>query len=350
MTTTTDHPSLAFDLPRELIATEPVEARGLRRDAARMLVSWRSGTTLVDARFADLTTFLEAGDVLVVNDSATLAAAIPTGDGRIVHLSTDLGDGLWVVELRCACGSGSRPLLDAHAGRVELPGGAGVELLAPYPEGQRAPVRLWLGRLSLPAALPEYLGRHGHPIRYGCGDEATWPLGAYQTIFGRKPGSAEMPSAARGFTPELVARLVAAGVVFAPITLHTGVSSLEVSEPPYPERYVVPAATARTVNAARAAGHRVIAVGTTATRAIETDAGDDGRSRPGQGWTDLVISPERGVSVVDGIISGWHEPEASHLQLLEAVAGLPLLERSYAHALDHDYRWHQFGDFHLVLP
>ena len=137
--------------------------------------------------------------------------------------------------------------------------------------------------------------------------------------------------------------------MFAPITLHTGVSSLEAHEPPYAERYRVPVSTARLVNEARAEGRRVIAVGTTATRALETDA-VDGRAHAGDGWTELVITPERGLEVVDGIISGWHEPEASHLLLMEAVAGRPLLEASYRAALAERYRWHEFGDIHLVLP
>ena len=131
----------------------------------------------------------------------------------------------------------------------------------------------------------------------------------------------------------MLARLIAAGVVVAPITLHCGVSSLEAHEPPYPERYQVPATTARLVDEAHAAGRRVIAVGTTATRALETDADDGGHAHAGDGWTDLVITPERGLHVVDGIISGWHEPEASHLLLMEAVAGRPLLEASYDEAL-----------------
>lgn len=340
--------AVSFQLPPERIATRPFEAGGRRRDEAPMLVSWRWSNDVADARVADLPHFLDAGDVLVVNQSATLAAAIPVGDGRILHLSTHLGGEQWVVEVRRTCGHGSLPLLDTEAAVIPLPGGAEVELLRPYPQGHE-PVRLWLARLRLPGKLQAYLAACGQPIRYGCAAER-WPLAAYQTVFGLTPGSAEMPSAARGFTLELVAELVGAGVVFAPITLHTGVSSLEAHEPPYPERYAVPAATAELVNEARGAGHRVVAVGTTATRAIESAADEDGAVHAGQGWTDLVIGPDRGVRVVDGILSGWHEPEASHLLLLEAVAGRPLLERSYARALAGPYRWHEFGDFHLVLP
>ena len=341
--------TLVFDLPAERIATRPFEAGGRRRDDAPMLVSWRWSGDVADARLADLPRLLDPGDVLVVNQSATMAAAVAVGDGRIVHLSTRLGPKRWVVEVRQACSNGSLPLLDAEPGVVRLPGGGEVELLTPYPRRREATVRLWLAGLRLPTTLSSYLAQHGRPIRYGCGAEA-WPLSSYQTVFGLAPGSAEMPSAARGFTTELVAEVIAAGMVFAPITLHTGVSSLEVGDEPYPERFEVPASTAELVNDARAAGRRVVAVGTTSTRAIESAADEEGRVHASHGWTDLVIGPDRGVRVVDGILTGWHEPEASHLLLLEAVGGRALLERSYVHALAGSYRWHEFGDFHLILP
>jgi S-adenosylmethionine:tRNA ribosyltransferase-isomerase len=353
MSATLTTPNLDFVLPPERIASAPIEATGRSRDRARLLVAARQpggDVTLVDAVFADLPPFLRRGDVLVVNTSATLAAAVPTDDGRVLHLSTELPGGLWVVELRRPCGAGTLPLRDASAGEVvPLPGGASATLLAPFPADHLGPARLWVSVLRLPLPVPAYLAAYGRAIRYGCTDEA-WPLSAYQTAFGDEPGSAEMPSAGRAFTPELIARLVRAGVVFAPVTLHTGVSSLESGEAPYPERFRVPAASADLVNAGRAAGRRVITVGTTATRALETAADERGIVHPGEGWTDLVITPERGVRVVDGIITGWHEPEASHLHLLEAVAGRVVLQRSYAHALDAGYRWHEFGDFHLILP
>ena len=341
--------TLVFDLPAERIATRPFEASGRRRDEAPMLVSWRWSGELADARVADLSRLLDPGDVLVVNQSATLAAAVPVGDGRIVHLSTRLGPERWVVEVRRACGHGSLPLVDAEPGPIRLPGGGQADLLAPYPATHRSPVRLWLAGLRLPTPLGSYLAEHGRPIRYGCGAEA-WPLSSYQTVFGLTPGSAEMPSAARGFTAELVAELIGAGLVLAPLTLHTGVSSLDAGEAPYPEQFDVPAATAELVNQARSEGRRVVAVGTTATRAIEAAADERGRVHPSQGWTDLVITPDRGVRAIDGILTGWHEPQASHLLLLEAVAGRALLERSYARALVGGYRWHEFGDFHLILP
>jgi S-adenosylmethionine:tRNA ribosyltransferase-isomerase len=192
------------------------------------------------------------------------------------------------------------------------------------------------------------LAAHGRPIRYGYVPRP-WPLEAYQSAFATEPGSAEMPSAGRPLTAELVTRLVAAGVHVAPITLHTGVSSPERHEAPYPERYRVPEATARLVNATRYWRGRVIAVGTTVVRALETVAGDDGTVDAGTGWTSLVVTPERGLRAVDGLLTGWHEPQASHLLMLEAVAGPELLERSYAAALERGYLWHEFGDSHLIV-
>ena len=363
----------------------PLELTGGRRDDARMLVAWRSDDRLVEATMTDLAAFLGPGDVVVVNTSATRPAALvtegigdvvptrvggpddgaPAGagsgagpavdDGLVVHLSTELDDpGLWVVEPRHRSGAGTTPWLDFRAdGPIVLPGGARLQLIEPYrPEGRAAtghPIRLWTARLRLPRPLDEHLSRFGRPIRYGT-DARPWPLSAYQTVFASVPGSAEMPSAARGFTPELVTRLVSHGVVVAPITLHTGVASQEAGETPYPERYVVPPATAAAVNHARSGGRRIVAVGTTATRAIESVAGPTGRVHAGGGWTDLVITPERGVWAINGLISGWHDPEASHLMLVEAVAGRGTLDRSYARALDAGFAGHEFGDFHLVLP
>ncbi|HEY4397286.1 MAG TPA: S-adenosylmethionine:tRNA ribosyltransferase-isomerase [Acidimicrobiia bacterium] len=340
-----------FELPDELIADSPPEARGIARDEVRMLVASRRTGELVDTSFRNLPEFVAPGDLLIINTSATVPAAIGTQDGRVVHFSTELpsGDGSrWVVEVRRPCGAGSLPDDTAQPGdRIGLSGGGTVDLVARFPEG--GPPRLWVAVPRLPAPVLDYLARYGQPIRYGC-TELRWPIDAYQTAFGIDPGSAEMPSASRGFTPEVVTRLVTKGVGITPITLHTGVSSQEAHEPPYAEWYLVPTATAERVNAAHDRGHAVIAVGTTATRALESVAGADGRAHPGEGWTDVVVTPERGVRLVDGLLTGWHEPEASHLQLLEAVAGRELLDRSYDAALELGYRWHEFGDLHLITP
>lgn len=326
-------------------------------DDVRLLVSWRSSPRLVDTTFGAIPEFLNAGDLLVVNTSATLPAAVPLGEGMVLHLSTPLPGGVWVVELRRQVGNGTLPFLDARAGaQLPLPGGGSVEILAPYPAdgdhrqgaARGGGVRLWLAVLRTPIAVERYLTEVGHPIRYG--DGPARPIDEYQTVFALEPGSAEMPSAGRPFTAEIVGRLAGAGVAIAPIVLHTGVSSQEAGEPPYAERYRVPEATAAAVNETHRAGGRVIAVGTTVTRAIETTADTAGTAHPGAGWTDLVVTPERGVRVVDGLLTGWHEPEATHLQLLEAVAGPDLIARSYAAAEANRYLWHEFGDVHLVLP
>ena len=169
-------------------------------------------------------------------------------------------------------------------------------------------------------------------------------------MFGIDPGSAEMPSAARPFTADLVTRLIAKGVGISPITLHTGLSSQEAGEAPQAERYAVPAGTAEAVNATKARGGRVVAVGTTVTRALETVVGGDGRVYASSGWTDRVISREEPVRVVDGLVTGWHDPEASHLQLVESVAGPGLTLAAYDAARAAGYLWHEFGDSALLLP
>lgn len=159
-----------------------------------------------------------------------------------------------------------------------------------------------------------------------------------------------MPSAGRAFTRPMLDRLTRNGVRIAPLVLHTGVSSLEGDESPYPERYSVPRATAQMVNSARALGSRIIAVGTTAVRAIETVASDDGDVRAGHGWTDLVVTPERGLRAVNAILTGLHAPNATHLSMLEALASRDHLAVAYAAALRHRYLWHEFGDLHLIMP
>ena len=159
-----------------------------------------------------------------------------------------------------------------------------------------------------------------------------------------------MASAGRPFTAELVTELLCEGVLAAPITLHASVSSLERDERPHPERYRVPATTARLVNAVHGWGGRVIAVGTTVVRALESATGEDGATAARDGWTDVLIEPSRGLRCVDGLLTGWHEPEASHQLMLEAAAGAELLARSYAEAAALGLRGHEFGDVHLILP
>ena len=437
--------TVAVRVPEELSARVPAEQRGpgLDRDAVRLLVS--RGTEVSHHGFGELPRLLRAGDLLVVNTSPTLAAAVDGWIGHarvVVHFSTPGDDGRWAVELREPDGKGtSRARAGGPAGtEVRLPGDARLALEEPL---SARGARLWWARVSgaeragtggpgigeggtgvprigvagpggpsgqvsepgtgvvgpgtpeaaasgpgapgpgVPRSVagagalgPEVsrpgvsepatsgssvsgagvlalLREHGRPIRYSY-TERDQPLSVYQTVFSLPSedgtGSAEMPSAARPFTARMVAELVSRGVQFAPITLHTGVASAEVHEPPYPERFAVSEASARSINAVRAGDGRVIAVGTTAVRAVESAAGGDGVVRALAGWTDLVVTPERGVRVVDGLLTGLHEPEASHLLMLEAVAGRAAVDRSYEEALRGFYLWHEFGDVHLILP
>jgi S-adenosylmethionine:tRNA ribosyltransferase-isomerase len=331
-------------------ATEPPEARGLARDGVRLLVARGGG--IAHATFHDLPRHLSPGDLVVVNTSGTLAAAVPArrrgGRQATVHFATELPDDGWVVELR----PGDRaagPLRDGEPGEQLRVEGGSLELVEPYPDPLVRAPRLWRARVDVPRPVPSWLARHGQPIAYAYVPRH-WPLASYQTVFAREPGSAEMPSAGRPFTDRLVTDLAVAGVAVAPVLLHAGVSSLEKGEPPLPERYRVPATTARLVEATRRAGGRVVAVGTTVTRALESVADADGAVSAGAGWTDLLLGPDRPARVVDGLVTGWHEPGASHLLLLEAVAGAALVRDAYDAAQRGDYLWHEFGDSALLLP
>ena len=338
--------SLDFQIPPALSAHEPPEAHGVARDQVRMLVGRRDTGSVSHHCFTDLPEVLTPGDVLVVNTSATIPAAIDVL-GRpdlVVHVSTELPGSRWVVELRRRVdGGATEPRSDGVAGdRFTLAGGAHVRLLRPYSAN-----RLWVAEIDV-RSVPGYLMAHGRMIRYSYVDR-DWPLSAYRSVFATTPGSAEMPSASRPFTDELVTRLVSRGIVFAPILLHTGVASPEAHEKPYPERFRVPETTARLVNEARAAGRRIIGVGTTAVRAIETVADERGRLRAAEGWTSLVVTPDRGVRAIDGLVTGFHEPEASHLEMLKAIAGERLVAECYAEALREGYLWHEFGDINVLL-
>jgi S-adenosylmethionine:tRNA ribosyltransferase-isomerase len=344
-------PRTRFERPPGSDAVEPPEAHGVARDGVKLMIATPDG--VVHGRFADLGTYLQAGDLLVVNDSATLPAAV-TGvraeRGPVaVHFSAALDDHVWVVELRLAVNATGH-LPDVEPGdRIGLPDGAALVVIAAHPRPDAVGSRLWIARLAIEGDVTSYLNRHGRPIRYSHVPRP-WPLSSYQTVFARRPGSAEMASAARPFTAELVTSLVAAGIVIAPITLHAGVSSAEQGEPPAAEPFDVPPTTARLVNLTRQSGGRVIAVGTTATRALESVAGPDGTVRPVTGWTELVLGPGRAPRVVDGLITGWHDAGASHLLLLEAVAGPAVVAAAYRAAIECGYLWHEFGDSALLFP
>lgn len=343
-------PKTRFAAPADTTAPAPAEHRGLARDGVRLLVATDNGLT--NARFHDLPAHLAPGDLVVVNDSATEARQVDAellGRGAIVlHLATDLRDGRYVVELRTAPRA-ERAILDAGPGDIVRAGRVLLTLRAAYP-GTSSPTgagnRLWLA--SADGDLEDLLRRRGRPISYGY-LERRLPLADYQTIFAARPGSAEMPSAGRPFTHSVVQRLRARGVAIAKITLHTGVSSQEAGEGPQPEWFHVPGETARAVNATRLRGGRVVAVGTTVTRALESAVGH-GQVAARWGWTSRVVTPTDPPRVVDGLITGWHDPHASHLLLVEAVAGPRLTQAAYDEAVAQGYLWHEFGDSALLLP
>jgi len=338
--------TLDFVLPEGLEATEPPAAR----DDIRLLVA-SAANGMRHAPFGQFGEFLAPGDLVVVNTSATLAAAVDGNRAGVpveVHFSAELDDGAWVVEVRPA-GPSTGPVTNLRPCEViTLDAAAGAALIVgrPRPAGQ---TRLWEARARIDGGVSAFLARHGRPIRYAYVPHQ-WPLADYQTVFAREPGSAEMPSAGRPFTEHVVTDLITRGVALAPIVLHTGVSSQEPGEPPQPERFRVPEATARLVNSTRQAGGRVVAVGTTVTRALESAVETGGLVHARHGWTDLVLGPARPARVVTGLVTGWHAPGASHLALLAAVAGNALVERAYAEALRLEYRWHEFGDSCLLLP
>lgn len=361
---------LSFELPVSLEAGEPPEARGLARDKVRLMVSHYTDDTISHHDcFCEFDSYLKVGDVLVINTSGTMPAALAAergDDTRLeLHLSTRLpetavlpeavntaGAELWVVELRLLQDGETTPFLTAVAGEtITLPEGGTARLLAPYSRmaEESDGVRLWVTELTLPDYFDSYINRHGYPIRYSYVRDA-WPLSYYQTVYANEMGSAEMPSAGRAFTSRLVTRLVARGVQIAPVLLHTGVASLETHEAPYAEFYRVSPETAGLINAARREGRRIIAVGTTAVRAVETVTDRAGVTHGGEGWTELVITPERGIWGVDGLLTGFHEPEATHLAMLEALTGRQHLAITYREALRQKYLWHEFGDLHLILP
>lgn len=391
---------LDFHLPKNLEAHEPPEARGQRRDGVRLLVGaataglvsgqvsggvsgLASGGVSGEAsgganrgasglasgqangagsgeargepsgevshhRFTDLPDLLRPGDVLVVNTSGTLPAAVPIVERPLTaHFSTEQRDGRWLVELRGNAGKATKPYAGGAPGeRLTLLGGGALTLRERYSRE-----RLWIADVDTGRyrSVSRLLAEQGRPIRYDY-VRKPWPLSYYQTVFARVPGSAEMPSAARPFTAEVVTRLVAAGVLVVPIVLHTGVASPEAHERPYPEWFSVPEVTARVVNQAKRAGGRIIGVGTTAVRSIESATDEQGVVHERSGWTELIITPDRGVRVIDGLLTGFHEPKASHLDMLAAIAPADLLERCYAAAIEGGYLWHEFGDVNLLLP
>jgi len=336
---------LTFDHPDGLSARTPPEVRGRSRDDIRLLVTLPDGHH--HARFEDLPRFLRRGDLLVVNESAAIPGSL-AAESRLgpilLNLSTRFRSDLWIAEPRWSAGKpGPLPVREGEELQI---GAAKVRLLSPYP----GIPRLWLALAD--RSFESLIAEFGRPIHYGYTD--AWPTDVYRTEFSRVPGSAEMPSAARPITPRIRERLEDAGIRIAPILLHTGVSSLEIEsgtvegQAMYPEPFAVSPETAHAVNRTHAAGGRVIAVGTTVVRALESAWTPEGL-RPRAGFTRVFVNPDRGVHGVDGLLTGFHDPLTSHLALLAAFLGIDGVRSAYGEAIRAGYLWHEFGDSHLLV-
>ena len=343
---------LDFRRPPELQAVRPPEQRGLARDEVRLLVSTPQGHH--HGTFRDLPSFLPEGGLLVVNRSATVPASLPARRSShpaeepfVLHLATDYGQGLWLSEPRRS--SAEPGPVGLEVGETFTAGGLEVRVVSFHPGLPR------LAFVRISGDLEKARRRCGTPIRYGY-LEAPFPaLGDYQTIFAKEPGSAEMPSAGRPFSRRILESLQDRGIRTAEITLHTGFSSLEieteaVEDHPLPaEPFEVPLATVAAIEETRRNGGSVIAVGTTVVRALES-AWEGDHLRPAKGFTRIFLSPSEPLRVVDGLLSGFHDPRASHLAMLYALASPELIREAYREAVKGGYLWHEFGDSHLILP
>ncbi len=331
-------------LPVELRANLPAELRGRRRDGVRLMVIDRAARTIEHADFTRLGSFLRAGDLLVVNRSRTIPAAVRASreGGALIQLRICVRrEDEWHV-------LAVQP--DPPHANVALRAGewlrvGGVETIV---RGRRSDLPL-LWRIDAPGDGLERVLRTGVPIRYSYVPSPV-PASHYQTVYATEPGSAETPSAGRSFSWELLLGLGRQGIDRADILLHTGLSSfqdddVDAAHPLFEEWFAIDASAADAVN--RAA--RVIAVGTTVVRALETAAVGDGQVHAMEGWTSLRLGPGSPLQVVDGLLTGFHEPEASHFDLLRAFLDETLLERAYREAIAARYLWHEFGDLCLIL-
>jgi len=343
-----------FTLPPELSAKEPPERRGIRRDQVRLLVIDRATGAIEHSRFDKIDNYLDAGDLLVFNSSRTLPASLrgccaTHGPCMEVRLAERLPDDSWLALLLCEQGDPFGFGLRAGM-QIEFAEGLAATVL----ERDENIPRLWQLRFSISGAqLVDLIYRLGKPIRYEY-VSAPWDLDYYQTVYAKEPGSAEMPSAGRAFTWKLLLDLKRRGIDSAYIVLHTGLSSymddeLDRAHPASEEEYFVSATTAEKINRARKSGGRVIAVGTTAVRALESAVGESGRVGAQHGYTRLRIDNEHRLKAVDGLLTGLHEPEASHLDLLSAFLPAEQIRAAYGEAIERRYLWHEFGDLNLIL-
>jgi S-adenosylmethionine:tRNA ribosyltransferase-isomerase len=342
-------PVIKFELPPDLEAHQPPEMRGLRRDQVRLLVLPRFEGEPDHTDFSALGDFLRAGDLLVVNNSRTLPALLhardETGHEVEVRLAHRRSEDLWDALLLQG---------RSHVGRAGMHLDFGQGLSAQVSGTDPDLPFLWQVQFDQCCAeLLDMIYRLGLPIRYDYVPNAL-PLDLYQTVYAGQPGSVEMVSAGRPFTWELLLRLERQGVDLASLSLHTGLSSsrdeaIDATYPNYEEEFDLPESTAQAINACHLRGGRVIAVGTTVVRTLETVAKGDGRVFPTHGWTRLHIAANHRLRTVDALLTGLHEPESSHLDLLSAFVPPARLKAAYLDAIERCYLWHEFGDMNLII-
>ncbi|MBV6621507.1 MAG: S-adenosylmethionine:tRNA ribosyltransferase-isomerase [Rivularia sp. (in: Bacteria)] len=343
-----------FLLPAELSAKEPPERRGIARDGVRLMTINRNSGEVYHSRFNGISEFLRPGDLLIFNTSRTLPASLQGCERTLdkcieIRLAQHLSDDSWLALLMCqrgktfACGLQQGMNLDFGEG-----------LTAKVENRDTHIPRLWKIRFSLAGSqLIDSIYRLGNPIRYEYVSQA-WNLDYYQTVYAKEPGSAEMPSAGRAFTWKLLFDLKRQGIETAQIVLHTGLSSymddeLDALHPASEEEYFISQTAAQKINRTRQEGGRIIAVGTTVVRALESAVDIEGLIQPQHSYTRLHISAKHRLKIVDGLLTGMHEPEASHLDLLTAFLSAEQIRAAYEDAVQRGYLWHEFGDLNLIV-
>jgi S-adenosylmethionine:tRNA ribosyltransferase-isomerase len=334
----------SFQVPEILNASIPAEYRGIRRDQVRLMALDTVTGGTFHSTFYQLDEYLREGDLLVLNNSRTIPAVLKGKKGKQtieIRLSRRLSDHEWEALVVGGVFSVGES--------IDLPGNLAATIIG---LGSETPlVILSFSKSGLD--LFDTIYRYGEPIHYEY-IETPWPLEVYQTVYASVPGSVEMPSAGRAFSWKLLNKLKQKGVNIAFIKLHAGLSYYGNDRWPNPskhvEEYCVPEDTARLINETKANNGRVIAVGTTVVRALETAVNHCGSVKAQEGVTSLYIKKGYPLKAVDGLITGLHEPEASHLDLLSAFIEEKLLMKAYGEALAAGYLWHEFGDMNLILP
>ena len=347
-------PSINFTLPDELRAKKPPELRGINHDHVRLFVIDRNNRMTYHSAFNHLSDFLRRGDLLIFNSSRTLPASLKTINYKAqqnleVRLAEHLPDDCWLVlflyQNKNHFHSNLKPGL-----RIEFASGLSATII----ERNIHNPRLW--KIKFSANGPELINifyQIGKPIHYGY-ISAPLPLEYFLTVFAKDPVSSEMPSAGRAFTWKMLFDLKNKGIDTAFLTLHTGLSSYMNGDPNAgqlvaEEEYFISESTADKIETNKARNGRIVAVGTSVVRVLESCAIQTGKVLPGHAYTSPRMTEGHKLKIADGLITGFHEPEASHLDLLSAFLSPSLIKKSYEEAIEKNYLWHEFGDLCLII-